>query len=518
VDVLDDLSQMEIDEIALDREIASRSMLGWFRIAWEHVDTSPLVLNWHHGLTCEVLEAVSAGQIRDLVVNQPPGTSKSLTFSVLWPVWEWLHVDPKLRYIFGSYSDDLTRRDAGKARALIESDWFRARWPELDLKRGGRSTRRLENAAGGVRFSTSVKGGSTGRHAHRIVVDDPTKPLDAHGSRAALGTELETARTWWDQTLSTRQADPRMTARVLVMQRLHRKDLSQKVLDETEGVVHVCLPMEHEAKTHCIVRWPVVAKDGSVNTRELEDPRMEEGELLDPVRYPAAEVERMKVRLGTVGYAGQAQQRPQVAGGTVLKKEWFRYWGVPGSKYPSLPDDRREIQIWDMTFKGQPTGGQKRSFVCGQVWAQVGGDFLLVGQERGQWGLTEQLAAFKRLTGAHPRAHRKYIEDAANGAAVENLLRDQIPGIKLISTGGGSESRAEAASIHLESGNVYFPHPSIATFPMAAFERELEDFPMGAHDDQVDCFSHAVVQMAQGVHHAYAKAMQAMTTQRRGVT
>jgi len=495
------------DEVELDREIARRGLLGFLRIAWERLDRDPLVIGWHHGLVCEVLEAVSAGEIRDLVINEPPGMTKSLTAAVCWPIWEWIQVDPALRYIFATYSDALSKRDAAKTKALVDSPWFQARWPEVRFPHtASRSVQRLENAAGGIRFSTSIKGGVTGRHAHRIVIDDPIKPLDTIGSRAALGTELDLVADWWDLTMSTRQANPKRTARVCIMQRLHTRDLSQRILDETEGVVHLSLPMEYEAKAHCEVRWTRVEEDGSTVEVVREDPRTEEGELLCEARYDREETEKLKKRLGSLGTASQLQQRPAPSGGAVFRREWFQYWGTAGSKHSALPDRRREIQIWDMTFKGKPAKKARRSFVCGQVWAQVGADFLLVDQERGQWAFVDQQKALQRLTGRRPRAHRKYIEDAANGAAVVDSMKGTVPGLKLVPTGGGSEARAQAASVYFEAGNVFLPDPSIAPW-VRELEDELLVFPMGRWDDQVDCITHALVRMADSVHATYSKAM-----------
>ena len=184
---------------------------------------------------------------------------------------------------------------------------------------------------------------------------------------------------------------------------------------------------------------------------------------------------------------------------------------MPGSKHEALPRNLREIQIWDMAFKGKAKPGTKRSYVCGQAWGSSGGEFFLLDQERGQWTFTEQQKAVRRLTGRRPKTHRKYIEDAANGPAIVDAMGSEIPGLKLVPTGGGSEARAEACAVHFESGNVWFPHPSIAPWVKELIE-ELLSFPMGRHDDQVDCVSHALVQMATAVHRSYSRAMQQVRT------
>lgn len=486
-------------QVALDREIASRGLLGFMRVAWDQVERgSPFVGNWHIDCVADYLEAVSRNEIRRLILNIPPGCMKSLAVSVFWPSWEWCEVDPALRHIFVTYSDRLSRRDAVRMRDLIMSPWFQARWPHITIPtQNTRSAKMFKNSEGGFRFSTTIKGGLTGEHGHRLNVDDPVKPRDTIGSRAALGTELDNVIDWWKFTASTRGgADPKRFANVIIMQRLHERDLVGHLETEEDGWTIVKIPM----------RWEGKAFLGPLG----EDPRTEEGELLWPERFDEPAVQLAEERLGPRGTAAQNQQRPSPAGGAIFKREWFGYWGAPGCKYLTLPARRREVQIWDMSFKGKPRPGKKRSFVCGQVWAQIGADMLLIGQERGQWGFVDQQAAVRRLTGRFPRAHRKYIEDAANGAAIVNSMRGSIPGLKLVPTGGGSEARAEAASISFESGNVYFPHPSIASW-VGGLEDELLVFPMGRWDDQVDCVSHAVVKMAESTHASYAKAMKALS-------
>lgn len=500
-----EFSAEEIDEIELEREIASRSLLGFIQVGWDQVERSPLIVNWHNEAICEFLEAMSRGEIRDGVINVPPGSTKSLSCAVFWTPWEWNEVDPALRYIFATYSDSLSKRDALRTKNLVDSPWFQARWPQTNFPHtASRSMQRLETQAGGVRFSTSIGGGVTGRHAHRIVVDDPIKPMDTIGTRAVLGTKLDLVSSYWDQTISTRQADPKRTTKLVVMQRLHTNDLAQKVLDETDGVHHLNLPMEYEAKAHCYIK--IDREDGT--SLVIEDPRTEEGELLNPKRFGPEEVKKLKKALGSLGSAAQLQQRPTPAGGATFKDVWFQYWGVAGCAHVALPPRGRYVQIWDMSFKGKPGKGQsqKRSFVCGQVWYQLGADLFLLDQERGQWGFVEQQKALIRLTGRWPRCFRKYVEDAANGPAIVKSMAKRVPGLKLVGTGGGSEARAEVASITFESGNVYFPHKSLHPW-VEELEQELLGFPMGRWDDQVDCVSHAVTILAESVQESYKKAM-----------
>jgi len=475
------------DEVELDRELAARGLRPYLQVAWSQVEKQPFVPNWHIDAICDHLQAVSAGELRNLIINVPPGCTKSLSTGVIWPTWEWATIDAGLRYIFSTYSASLARRDGTRMRNLIESDWYRARWPHVRIPRQNtRSATEIVNEAGGARWSTSVRGGVLGKHAHRIGIDDPITPMHTTGSRAALGTELDFVEEWFNTTMPTRQADPKRTAWIIVMQRLHERDLAG--IAEASGDYTVLrLPMRYERKFHCVTPW-------------AEDPREEEGELLDPARFPEPEVRRLEKKLGPLGAAAQLQQRPAPAGGLIFKQSLFQYWGAPNCKHRALPERVRLIQIWDCSFKGAGKG-KKRSFVCGQVWAQAGADMFLVDQERGQWELLDTCGAVRRLISRWPRAFRKYVEDAANGPAVVNVFSKKIGGFKLVATGGGSEARAQAASVFFGDaetpGNVYLPHPSIAPW-VKAVEDELIAFPMAAHDDTVDCLTHAVVIMAEG--------------------
>ncbi len=497
-----DLEDLRLDivpeRIEIDREIASRGVAPFVRVAWSRVEqASAYQHNWHADVIAEHLEAVSRNEIRKLIFNVPPGTGKSSWVSVFWPTWEWIEIDPTFRDIFVTYSDRLSRRDAIRMRDLVQSPWFQARWPDVSIpSQNTRSAKLFRNSAGGFRFSTTVRGGLTGEHGHRLVIDDPIKPAETIGSRAALGTELDNVIDWWTQTASSRGGvDPKRFAQVVIMQRLHQRDLVG-YLEEKErnqGWTIVKLPMRFEPER-------------AYSSPYGSDPREDEGELLWPERFDEEAVVTLEERLGPRGTAAQLQQRPTPEGGLTFEKSWFRYWGTPTSPFPELPVRRAEIQIWDMTFKGKPKAGKRRSFVCGQVWARAGKDLFLLGMEHGQWSFVQQQKALLRLTGAFPKAHRKYVEDAANGAAIVDQMKGKVSGLKLVGTGGGSEPRAEAASISFESGNVWFPDPSFAPW-VKVVEDELLAFPMGRHDDIVDCVSHAVVILAEAANASYAQAM-----------
>ena len=73
-----------------ERRLASAKLYEFVRQSWPVVEPGvPFIPSWHIEEICEHLEAVSAGDIRKLLINIPPRHSKSTIVSVMWPMWEW---------------------------------------------------------------------------------------------------------------------------------------------------------------------------------------------------------------------------------------------------------------------------------------------------------------------------------------------------------------------------------------------------------------------------------------------
>jgi predicted phage terminase large subunit-like protein len=109
--------------------------------------------------------------------------------------------------------------------------------------------------------------------------------------------------------------------------------------------------------------------------------------------------------------------------------------------------------------------------------------------------------AVRQMTADCPDAHLKLVEDKANGSAVIQSLKEEIVGFKEVNPEGGKVARAAAASVALESGNWYLPHPMLYPWvgdpespaDKEGFLRECILFPHGSNDDQVDAWSQAEV-------------------------
>jgi len=95
-----------------------------------------------------------------------------------------------------------------------------------------------------------------------------------------------------------------------------------------------------------------------------------------------------------------------------------------------------------------------------------------------------------------PKTYGKLIEDKANGSAVIQLLQHEISGIIPVNPRGGKIARAQAISPIVEAGNLFLPHPLYASW-VDDFIEECVSFPNGAHDDQVDAMTQAIMHWLQ---------------------
>jgi predicted phage terminase large subunit-like protein len=375
-----------------------------------------------------------------------------------------------------SYALSLAVRDSAKARRIIESPWYQARWGHVYQLAGDQNAKsHYLNNRGGHRFSTAVGAAATGAGASTIICDDP------HGANQATSTrQRETTLEWWDQTMSTRLNDPKTGRKVIIMQRLHEKDLSGHVLAQG-GYEHLCLPAEYEGKKiFTSIGW--------------SDPRSEEGELLWPDQFGRTEIESLKTQLGTYGAAGQLQQSPVPAGGGIFKRQWWRFYKK--HELPGFLDII--IQSWDMAFKSKDTS----DYVVGQVWGRKDGNFYLLYQDKDRRDFVESANAVIRMSYRYPKARVKLIEDKANGPAIISALQNKVPGLLPVEPQGSKEARAYAVSPLVEAGNVYLPDPNEPGMEeellwVKDFITTCERFPKVEFDDEIDAFTQGLFYLSE---------------------
>jgi predicted phage terminase large subunit-like protein len=314
----------------LERKRCENSLSYFIRAAWHVVEPGQEYLhNWHIDFIAEHLTAITDGHVLEdgtpynrLLINVPPGAMKSMILNIFWPAWEWGPCNmPHMRYLCAAHQQGLAIRDSTKMRRLVMSDWYQQYWGDRVKLTGDQNAKtKFENTATGFREAMAA-GSITGSRGDRVIIDDPHS-VEGASSDAMRATTLE----WFTEAVPSRLNNPRTSAIVVIMQRLHEEDVSGIILDRKgfKGVYdHICLPMRFET-------W----RAGIQTKLGFEDPRTVEGELLFPARFPKAVVDRDEAAMGPYATSGQMQQAPTPRGGGIIKDSWWQLWDH--SAFPPL--------------------------------------------------------------------------------------------------------------------------------------------------------------------------------------
>lgn len=437
------------------------------RQAWPIVEPgTPCLWNWHHDAICEALDAVAHKRCRNLIINVPPGCTKTTIVTKMWPAYLWA-LDPAERILTASYDQGLMIAAAGHTRGslrLITSPWYKALFPHVQVQgddkaaEGNHDTSKL-----GFRFSTSIGGRVTGRHGTVKIVDDPQKP------QSATKVGLENTWNWYRATWSSRNAAAD-TRQVIIMQRIAQDDLVGRLLEE-------------EGDAWTLLKIPMEYREGAPLLPFGKDPRTVKGELLWPARYPQSEVWSLRRSLGPLAASAQLDQDPTPEGGTVFQRDWFPRF--EGHDLPAVLD--KVFLSLDAAFKGAETSDR----VAWTVWGQKGPRLFLLGAEARQRSFLETLSDAQRLV-QRWRPDEVLIEDKANGPAICEVLRRSIPGVLEVSPGADSKiARAHSVSGYCQAGDVAIPSDRLAPWAGEWLD-ELTRFPRGRYDDLVDSTSQAL--------------------------
>jgi predicted phage terminase large subunit-like protein len=451
-------------------ELCRDSFEEFVKEMWGEIIAEDLIWNWHMSTMCSELEYVAkrlfAGKKKqhDLIINVPPGSSKSTICSIMFPAWTWLN-DPSMRHICGSHTFDLTLDLSRKTRQLLESEKWRRLFPEVKVDPDQNTKEYFSTEGKGWRKSVTVGGKSpTGFHAHFLIVDDPLDP-----EQAVSGPLLDKANRWMTSTLPSRKVDKTLSVTILIMQRLHQNDPTGQWLTreaDRNKVRWVCLPAD--------------CKEFEVHPKSLR--RHYVKGLLDPTRIPKDVLDENRKTMGEYGYAGQFGQHPIPKSGGSFK--WERlHTDIP----PPLRTFKKIVRFWDTASTND--GGDYT------VGCQMGVDaedrIWVLDIVRGQWETDQRCAVLKR-TSITDGSHQKIGIEQQPGSAGKDAMKATIrllSGFVVIpgKTTGDKTTRAEPFASQVNGSNVWLAKAHWNN----DYIEEMKFFPNGTYDDQIDASSGA---------------------------
>jgi predicted phage terminase large subunit-like protein len=460
---------LTIEDSQLLAELCRKSFFEFVKEFWETIIAEDPVWNWHIEYLCNELQQIAIRiknrqpKLYDLIINIPPGTSKSTIVSQMFPAWCWT-IDPTIRIIGSSHSKTLSIDQAEKCRMIIQSDKYQQYFPGIEILHTTEAKSHFKNNSNGERYATSTGESKIGIHGHLIIVDDPLNPKQADSEPQRLEANKHIT-----QTLSTRKVDKQVAVTIIIMQRLHEDDPTGYMLKRRpESIKHICLPAEVSNR---------------VKPAELKEHYVEG--LMDPNRMNAEVLQEAKDNLGSYGYAGQFKQEPADAEGGILKRSWFGRF-----KIEQLIERARELKVvptFQYFIDGAYTEDTANDATGIKCACKVGNFayILDVSVVRKQFpDLIAYIPKFVEKNGFE--AHSKiYVEPKATGISIVQQIQANTT-LTIVKDEPPKDSkvvRCHAISPFVEGGRVLL----LDGAPwVESYLDEVCTFPKAAHDERVD--------------------------------
>lgn len=288
---------------------------AFIRAAWHVLEPGPLCDEWYIDAIADHMTAARRLEILNLWIHIRPRMLKTTICSVMFDAWVWT-TDPSVRVLSASFSDDRRKDDCRRTRDLVTSEWYRARWPKVQLSADQNEKHRFTLTAGGQRFTAIYGSGATGDGGEFIRMDDPQCADDMDSP-----STLEQDHRWFYSTLERRRNDPSRTPIVGTMQHLGPFDLATRLRLDNPNRWDTLSLESRRAAVLVTTLWrkigerlePVeLPRTDTLLTRagRFKDPRIP-GDLLS-VRIDAKELEMLE-RTRPHEYAAQEDQAPILA-------------------------------------------------------------------------------------------------------------------------------------------------------------------------------------------------------------
>lgn len=429
--------------------------------------------NFHIKILCDRLQKEVERIIRreakskDIIINIPPRTSKSLIVNICFMPWVWIR-DPTIPFISVSFDEELSLLNAQYSKDIIKSDQFQELFGDLfKIRVDADSKGFFMNDKGGFRMSKTTGNNITGHKGMIIIVDDPQNPKTAESEVYRKATIA-----YYTNSLYNRLTPVNLGVRVIIMQRLHKEDLTGYLLEKSaDKYEHICLPAELSQHV----------KPSSLSQYYING-------LLDPKRLSRSILTSFKSTLRSRGYSGQYEQTPSPDEGGIFKKDWF---DIVLPEYV-LKDSESPIHFFIDGAYTDKTENDPSNITA--VFESRG--FLYILDSTNQHLEFPELCKFIRTYTAKFKISSQskiFIEPKASGKSIAQYLR-ATTSLNIVETSAPDKSkitRAYAVTPKCEARRVrLIQGPYISDWL-----DQISTFPNASHDDSVDTLVMAINQL-----------------------
>lgn len=454
------LQDLERRELMLEKEIAQNTFMGFVNKCWPE-----FIGGRHHKIMANAFERVVNGECKRLIINMPPRHTKSEFASYLLPAW-FLGKYPNKKVIQSSNTGELAVGFGRKVRNLVDSETYKAIFPNLELQQDSKAAGRWNTSKGGDYFAIGVGGTVTGKGANLLIIDDPHSEQEA--ALAASNPDVFDKVTEW-YTSGPRQRLQPGGAIVIVMTRWAQRDLTGQVLKAAAA---------RGGEQWEVIEFPAI---------------MPSGKPLWPEFWELSELEALRQELPNAKWQAQYQQNPVGNESAIVKRDWWKWWETENP-----PQCDYILQAWDTAFEKT----QRADYSAGTTWGVFINDednstpniiLLNTYKKRVEW------VELKRDVLAEYREWEPdsiLIEKKASGAPLIYELRAMGIPVQEYTPSRGQDKIARLNSVSdiIASGKVWLPRTQWAE----ELVDEVGSFPSGEHDDLVDSMTLALMRFRQG--------------------
>jgi predicted phage terminase large subunit-like protein len=304
----------------------------------------------HHSIMAEAFERVANGTCKRLIIDMPPRFTKSEFASWLLPSW-FLGRFPRKKIIQTSNTENLAAGFGRRVRNLIDgesltgeettgtSSAYQRIFPKVALAQDSKAAAGWHTNAGGEYFAIGVNGKVTGKGADIAIVDDPHSEQEA--KQAEHSPEIfDSVYEWY--TSGIRQRLQPGGAIIIVVTRWSKRDLVGQLLKQMEKDIADGVPEGKYDKWE-VISLPAILDEGTDTERSMW-----------PAFWPLDELQRTRNALPVQKWQAQYQQNPTSDASAILKREYWRKWGVSaneGLEKPDICPGPRHFSAWT---KDQP--------------------------------------------------------------------------------------------------------------------------------------------------------------------
>lgn len=433
----------------------------------------------HSAFSAKVCRAVDqfvldviAGKRPILMLTAPPQHGKSSLISRCLPPYLFGRLTgelPAVRIACASYADTLAQRNRRDAQAIMHEPIYREIFPKVSMigfKGIDNAKDGLQVPEGGALKALGVKGSLTGFSVDVGLIDDLIK--DAEEALSEVIQERNVS--FYDSVFTTRLQE--RSGQVLIGTPWSSNDI----------LAHVRKKYGSDPR-FTLLSFPALNYPDEIGF----DPELPRGALV-PHLHSETKLREMKTYMALLWWSAMFQQRPLADVGAIFKRQYLQHYkraDLAGVKFV------QKIMSVDATFKD----GKKSDYVAVGVWGKtVDNRVYLLAMRREQLGFVKTAQAIVDLRTAYPDVHRIYVEEAANGAAIIDMLKKHYPQIVGVPPLGSKEARWHAVSWAWDAGMIFLPDPSEVP-GIAPWVEEITSVPDAPNDDTADCMAIALQQL-----------------------